>query len=190
MLRSIWRSGWLGKSILLLLPVTLFGIYDVYRMADYFSRFSAARSQRQRWVAEHIIRYTPAATSGLDRENERMIMETVRWLRDSLTATCDLATNAPEGYEPYEVGVRYQLDSALQGYKLFTYADFRLACDCDESGYFRLVRFRINSNDYSSDLIADEVVEWLKYAPMDRVPDQIETNGRGLASNGPGSTHP
>ena len=191
MLKAIWKSGWFGKGLLILLPITLFGMYDIYRMVGYFSRFYAAAAEREQWVSEHVIPFTPSGASGLDPEYESRIDGVLRRLRDSLSVVDEFAENGPAGYEPLEVGVRCQLDSTLHGYKLFTYVDFRLQCDCHESGFFRLLRYRIDPGDLSTDIIADEVVEWLKYAPMDRVLDE-ETNIRGddLTSNLPTPDQP
>lgn len=187
-IRKTWNSGRLGKIGIILilfspifLPVFAWGLFDGYRMIDNFSRVSKVMQQKKQAFEEYVIYYDPIASLDLEEERKKIIMESIEHLKDSVFTYYDVSPNIPEGFKPVEVGFYYQTDTSLTDYEIFVRVDFRLDCQCASAGYFYIMRFHVRL-DGSWDLIAEGNLDWLIYAPMDRVPDEaIEEDEKSLS---------
>jgi len=171
-LKKTWKSSWLGKILVVCIPVIVFGIWAMYTIYSFYSRMPTSSP-----ASYQTIQYVPISLSDLDVEYDQTLMERVYQLRDSLeleinwTGEDSIWADLPDGYENVEVRMCYQPSNGnpLDG-QVFIYADFRLRCDCDpELGNFWLLRFKLNPLDYSTTLIFNDIVPWLKYVPKNRL---------------------
>lgn len=164
---DLWRSGFAGKLFLALSIFLMLGLLDAGpRYVRYFGVLSGITQTTAQPVElpPNIAQYT--LVSYEDRF-ARDLEACVTRVRDSLLASGVVKSNsAPQGYAMLALRPDFQISDAerpLDSTQLLIFLDARLECDCETDGFFRLVRFIIDPDDFSVSVLRDEQVSWYAY---------------------------